>query len=278
MSKLYPQKIAIFVPLLLVVMLAGCSHHKTNRGHLLRGDWAVEYNRTPWIGTSHDDCEPPYQNVSEEPQNRKTLFGCLKKESNDKKHRGLRRHCGMNQECTPQNPCCRTLGCGMWVDPDDPAMPSSHGGVTRACGLTPFCFPEKPCGLTLSCGKPVNGNGNVNGNVSVNVNPQTLMLPNAQALNGLGGLGGGTGRNPGIGNAQGMAPGTVVLPNGTVVHGMAANNMTTMRGMNPNGAAGAVPGTLVSRGIVPGASAITSGGMVAAIGVATPARGPTGVP
>jgi len=34
---------------------------------------------------------------------------------------------------------------------------------------------------------------------------------------------------------------------------------------------GAVPGTLVNRGIVPGASAITSGGMVAAIGVATPA-------
>jgi len=53
--------------------------------------------------------------------------------------------------------------------------------------------------------------------------------------------------------------------------------MPTVRGMSPtgimpNGAVGAVPGgTLVSRGIVPGASAITSGGMVAAIGVATPA-------
>ena len=65
--------------------------------------------------------------------------------------------------------------------------------------------------------------------------------------------------------------------------------MPTIRGMNtpglspggmssagivpqsPAGAPGAVQGTLVSRGIVPGASAITSGGIVAAIGVATPA-------
>jgi hypothetical protein len=90
--------------------------------------------------------------------------------------------------------------------------------------------------------------------------------------NGLSGLGGLTGQNLGIGSA----PGTVVLPNGTVVNGMAANSVATIRGMSPSGmptggTAGAVPGTLVSRGLVPGASAVTSGGMVAAIGVSTPA-------
>ena len=271
MPKLSPPKILIIVSLLLAVV-AGCTHQKTRRGHLLRGDWAVEYNRTPWIGTSADCCEPPYQDVGEEPQSRKKLFDCLKKDGDEKKQKGFRRHCGRTKQCTPQNPCCRTLGCGMWVDPDDPVMPSSHGGATRACGLTPFCFPEKPCGLTPNCGKPVNGN----------VNPQTLSMANAQALNGFGG---GIDRNFGIGNTSR----TVVLPNGTVVNGMTANGMmsngvavnngATIRGMSPSGAAsgeiagfaGAVPGALVSRGIVPGASAITSGGMVAAIGVATPA-------
>jgi len=226
-----PAKIALFISLGLAVLVAGCSHHKTNRGHLLRGDWAVEYNRTPWIGTS-PDAEPTYQEVADESKSRKTLFDCLSKDGNEKKQ-GLRRHCGMKKDCTPKNPCCRTLGCGMWVDPNDPAMPSSHGGAARACGLTPFCFPEKPCGLTPGCGKPGNGAMNVN----VNANPQTL-----------------------------------VMPNGQVVNNMAVNGMPTMRGMSPGTVPGTlVPGTLVSRGIVPGASRITSGGMVAAIGVATPA-------
>jgi len=287
MSKLSPPPIIVFVALLLAVV-AGCTHQKTNRGHLFRGDWAVEYNRTPWIGTSPDSGDTPYQNVGEETKSRKKFFDCLMKDGNEQQQRqGVRRYCGKNRGCTPQNPCCRTLGCGMWVDPDDPVMPSSHGGTTRACGLTPFCFPEKPCGLTPNCGKPVN----------VNVNPQTLMMTNPQALNGLGGL---AGRNLGIGNALG----TTVLPNGAVVNGitangmavngmtangmatngmavsgMTANGMATIRGTSPGrvaaggaaGSAGVVPGTLVSRGIVPGASAITSGGMVAAIGVATPA-------
>ena len=64
-------------------------------------------------------------------------------------------------------------------------------------------------------------------------------------------------------------------PTGTIVNGGIPNG-SVLNGNTPGGLVGAVPGTvvsgsLVSRGIVPGASAITSGGMVAAIGVSTPA-------
>ena len=63
----------------------------------------------------------------------------------------------------------------------------------------------------------------------------------------------------GMGTVRGMSP-TRIVPNGM-----------GLTGMLPGGAIGATSGAaLVSRGIVPGASAITSGGMVAAIGVATP--------
>ena len=91
--------------------------------------------------------------------------------------------------------------------------------------------------------------------------------------------------NMGSGSAAAMQNGTAIIrgmnPTGTMSNGMLPNGMTSTgvmpNGMIPNGAmpgktAGVVPGaTLVSRGIVPGASAITSGGMVVAIGVATPA-------
>jgi hypothetical protein len=259
MSKLFPQKSIIIVPLLLVLLLAGCTHQKTKRGHLFRGDWAFEYNRTPWIGcpTGSDCPDAECQDVGKTKS--RGLFACLKKDSNERNRKGLRRHCAMNAGCTQKNPCCRTLGCGMWIDSDDSVLPASLGGSTRACGLTPFCFPHSPCRLVPNCGKPMS-------------NPQTLALADQQALSGLGGMGivGGGINGGGI--------------NGTV-NGM-TNGMPTVRGMspgggiNPNRVMGTSPaGTYVSRGIVPGASAITSGGMVAAIGVATPAGTmmPTGV-
>jgi hypothetical protein len=105
------------------------------------------------------------------------------------------------------------------------------------------------------------------------MSPQTLTLMNQQANGGLGGL---AGHNGAIGTAGNASLLNTVLPKG-----MATNGTATVRGMSPNGVMpggvgtgviGATPpGTLVSRGIVPGASAITTGGMVAAIGVATPA-------
>ena len=294
MSRLFPPQIVITIALLLVVSLAGCSHQKTKRGHLFRGDWAVEYNRTPWIG-----CPPDSGYSDEEDAENRSLFSCLAKDGKGKSQKRFRHHCAQNAQCSPKEPCCRTLGCGMWVDPNDPAMNATLGGAAKACGLLPFCSPQKPCCLTPNCGRPVN----------VNVNPQTLMLANQNAgmpgRNPLQGIFPGNadamqngvqnGMQNGTGTIRGMNPaGTIpngllpngitpnaVLPNGMLQNGMlpngmAPNGMSTMHGGTVGAVqgtmSGAMPGaTLVSRGIVPGASAITSGGMVAAIGVATPA-------
>jgi hypothetical protein len=287
-----PKKICIFLVLVLAVTLSGCTHQKTLRGHLLRGDWAIEYNRTPWIG-----CPPDSGCPDDEDSESGGLFSCLKKDD-EKMKKGFRRHCAMNAECTPKNPCSRTLGCGMWVTPSDSSTVASLGGAAKACGITPFCSPQKPCNLTPHCGKPVN----------VNVNAQTMML--ASQNGSAGSLGGMYGGNA----ATGAASGNIALSNGIANGGVGGGTgngmsggmgMATIRGMNPmtmnpatvnsmamapNGAmipngtvagraVGAIPGSLVSRGIVPGASTITTGGMVAAIGVATPAgtMTPTGV-
>jgi len=216
MLNIFPPKIVIAFALLSVIVLTGCMHQKTNRGHLVRGDWAIEYNRTPWIGCPDDaDCEHEGE--------RKGLFSCLK-DREGAANRAFRRHCATIPGCTSEEPCCRTLGCGMWVEPTDE-------NAVRVCGLTPFCFAQKPCGLTPNCGKP-----------NVTVHPHTLMHASPS------------------------------IPGGHVLGGHLLGGMSAVRGMNPAMPAPAMmPGTLVSRGIVPGASAITSGGMVAAIGVATPA-------
>ena len=247
MSTLFTEKLFIFFTLLLAVVFVGCSHHKTNRGHLLRGDWAIEYNRTPWVGC------PPDSGCPEEPEKKcGGLLSCLKKDDDEKKKKGVRRHCGMRRGCTQFNPCCQMLGCGMWVEPGDSvigdstisvsASPAVFGGTVNICGLTPFCTPQKPCGLTPNCGK------------SISSTAQTLV--NLQTSNG-NGLG-----SAAMGN---MATVRGMSPNGIMANGVAG----TVPGTPIN--RGIVPGSLVSRGIVPGASAITSGGMVAAIGVATPA-------
>ncbi|MDR0521564.1 MAG: hypothetical protein LBH00_06895 [Planctomycetaceae bacterium] len=249
------------VALLCAAGLIGCSHSKTNRGHLFRCDWAFEYNRTPWIGCPADS------GIDEEKQGC-GLFDCFRKEKDGKK--GYRRHCGQTPNCTAQNPCCRTLGCGMWVDPAETQTAMvALGGTAKACGLTPFCSPQKPCGLTPHCGKPV----------SVNVHPQTLLL-NGQT-------GGAANGQPGGGYTVSGVPGATL--NGLTGRTFAAGNPPpsagfagVVRGMSPGGAgyiesppgSGGMPMPvpLVSRGIVPGASLITNnGGVVAAIGVATPA-------
>ena len=272
MSDIIPPKIAIFIAFLLGFALFGCSHQKTQRGHLLRGDWAVEYNRTPWIGMPPDSV---YQEVNDEkgPPPLHSLFSCLgNKDDKDKNRKRFRHHCAQNTECSAKEPCCRTLGCGMWVDPDDPAamQQATFGGAAVACGLLPFCTTQKPCCLTPNCGRPAN----------VNVNPQTLMMANPNANMPGAGM-------PGRNVLQGVAPGNAAsVQNSTVQNGMGIG-MGVVRGMSPTGmpSTGMMPnaavsgGTLVSRGIVPGASAVSTGGMVAAIGVATPAgtMTPTGV-
>ena len=291
MSNLIPPKVTISFALLLVVALVGCNHQKTQRGHLFRGDWAIEYNRTPWVGCPPDS---GYRGVGYQEPDKKAkkwgLFTCLTKEnseSNDKNRKRFRHHCAQNGACSTQEPCCRTLGCGMWIDPEDPTTFATLGGTARACGLLPFCTPQKPCCLTPNCGRPV----------SVNVNPQTLMMTNQNAstlgrnvISGItpgnaammqgvmqdgmqSGMNGSTaiirGMNPTGTLLNGMTP-SGILPNGVAPSGMLPNGMP-LNGTMSGGIATAVPGvTLVSRGIVPGASAITSGGMVAAIGVATP--------
>ena len=232
---------------LVLLLLVGCTASKTDRGYLFRHESAWEVNRTPWIGC------PPDSNCD----GQGGFFDCLKKDNGDGKScKKFRRHCGVTTDCTARNPCCKTLGCGMWVDPCEPM---STGSPARACGLTPFCSPMKPCGLTPYCGK------------HAAMVPNTLMLGNSTVMNG------------------GIIPNTMVLPSSTpnipsnipqptlVPPGSPAPAKAPAIA-GPNGMRiGAVParpipgGTLVSMGIVPGVSTITTGGLVAAAGVATPA-------
>ena len=237
------------VTVLVLLFFVGCSASKTDRGYLIRHESAWEVNRTPWIGC------PPDSHCDGEKKN--GFFDCLKKDSGGGKScQKFRRHCGVTPDCMAKNPCCKTLGCGMWVDPCEPM---TTGSPARACGLTPFCSPMKPCSLTPYCGKPTA------------MVPNTLMLGNAAVMNG------------------GIIPNTMVMPSSptpTVPQPTLAppgsptpTKSPTVAG--PNGMRiGAAPnrqlpggagGMLVSMGIVPGVSTVTTGGLVAAAGVATPA-------
>ena len=235
------------VTVLVLLFFVGCSASKTDRGYLIRHESAWEVNRTPWIGC------PPDSHCDGEKKS--GFFDCLKKDSGGGKScKKFRRHCGVTPDCMAKNPCCKTLGCGMWIDPSEPM---TTGNLARACGLTPFCSPMKPCSLTPYCGKPAA--------------PNTLMLGNAAVMNG------------------GIIPNTMVMPSSTTVPqptlappappAPSTARPPTIAG--PNGMrVGAVPnrpvpggtgGMLVSMGIVPGVSTVTTGGLVAAAGVATPA-------
>ena len=244
---------------LVLWLLGGCSAHKTDRGYLIRHESAWEVNRTPWIGC------PPDSNCDGEQSG---FFDCLKKDNGDgRSGKKFRRHCGVTPDCSAKNPCCKTLGCGMWVDPGEPMV---AGSPARACGLTPFCSPMKPCGLTPYCGKPGGGMGGGMGMMS----PNTLMLGNSAMVSG------------------GFIPNTVVMPTPTPTipqptlapsGSTSPSKVPTVAGPNgmrigttpnrfPNGPIpGSAGGTLISMGVVPGVSTITTGGLVAAAGVATPA-------
>ena len=231
---------SIIVSILIFLFLGGCSAQKTDRGYLIRHESAWELNRTPWIGC------PPDSHCDE---GKSGFFDCLKKDSgNGKGCKKFRRHCGVTPDCLAKNPCCKTLGCGMWVDPCEPMV---AGSPARACGLTPFCSPMKPCSLTPYCAKPgpvapnalVLGNmGTMNGGFIPNTmsTPQPTLAP------------------PTVPSQTPTKPPTIAGPNGMRI-GTAPNRFPVPGGM------------LVSMGIVPGVSAIATGGLVAAAGVATPA-------
>ena len=246
-TKLFRFQI-LFVLLLAVMVTVGCSHKKTNRGHLYRCEWAFEHNRTPWIGCPPDSGCDDERGCGECCGNKKKgLLDCLKRDSgecscscdNQKNNKGFRRHCGLNPECTSKKPCCRTLGCGMWIDPADPNTFASLGNGAKACGLTPFCSPMKPCCLTPNCGRVTN---------QAMMNQQMLMLGN---------MGGGMAMpNPPMT--------TPVIP--TPVTPKSSPEMEKKKTPTVAGPTG----LLISRGIVPGVSTITTGGVVAAAGVATP--------
>lgn len=207
----------------MLVVQAGCSHKKTNRGHLFRCDWAFEYNRTPWIG-----CPPESGCDDERGCNIEGCKGCSGK--------GFRRHCGQTPECSPKKPCCRTLGCGMWIDPSDPNSFAGLGQGIKACGLTPFCSPMKPCCLTPMCGR-------------VTMSPQTVVLGNS---------------------AMPMPVTRPALPTPTPTQKKEVPPAPDTKQRKAPTVAGP-NGLLISMGIVPGVSMITNGGVVVANGVATPA-------
>jgi hypothetical protein len=205
---------------LILCVSTGCSFCQTKRGHLIRCEWAIEHNRVPWIGcpptSGYDDDEDGDDGKS------CGLMECLKG-GKDGRKRGFRWHCGRHAECTAQQPCCKTLGCGMWIDPNEPQSFAQLGGGAKACGLTPFCSPMKPCGLTPQCGKPA----------AINVNPQMFLTNRGNTPAGQMPFGG---------------QGTIQIP---------------PQAMQMQGA-------LVTKGIVPGISTVSTGGVVSAIGVSTP--------
>jgi hypothetical protein len=260
----FSNALILLFAIVLAFGLVGCSHKKTNRGHLFRCDWAFEYNRTPWVGCPPDSgCDDEnscnIEGCEKCSSGKRGLLDCLKKGNDQncsceghKKNKGFRRHCGLKPECTAKNPCCRTLGCGMWIDPADPNSFAGIGNGAKACGLTPFCSPMKPCGLTPNCGRAANPNS---------MNQQMLMLGN----NGM------------------VLPGIATTPSAT----MPSNFPTPIPSkktietppvqsppIQPNSKTPALAGPnglLISMGIVPGVSTITTGGVVAAAGVTTPA-------
>gem|GEM_PF-2532266 len=236
--KLSTQKsIATFaavIALALTTALTGCSCTKSKDGLIFRSNWTFEYNRPDKCECSDDaeGCDTPGCK-------QKKLFSCLAKDRDGKST--TRRYCGTLPGCSSKTPCYRTLGCGMLIESGEQTIINvAQGEGLRVCAMTPFCFPQKPCGLMPNCGKPMDGNAGIG---SVNLNSHLNSHLNGQL------------------NTQTLALGGMPA---------AIRSMNTAGNM-PNPQVGAVPGTLVSRGIVPGASAIISGGMVAAIGVATPA-------
>ncbi|GHT41894.1 hypothetical protein FACS189443_4250 [Planctomycetales bacterium] len=235
--------------MLSLLVFAGCTCSQTKRGHLIRCEWAIEHNRVPWIGC------PPTSGYDDDGNaddgGSGGLFKCL-----DGKRKGFRWHCGTSPNCSAKNPCCKTLGCGMWVDPNNPNAFANLGGKPVACGLTPFCSPMKPCGLTPNCGK----------RAETQMNPQMIALAqqglNPQSAKGLTLSPAGQTLPNGIPNGfQNGAPTGSVSVNGQNIP--LTQNQAVQRQM--------MQGALVGKGIVPGISTVSTGGTVAAIGVSTPA-------
>ena len=282
-------KTAVVLMFLLSITLSGCSYKKTKSGHIVRSDWTFEVNRSFKSGC-------PDEGDDEDSQGRKKLFNCLAK---DRDGMPIRRHCAAHPGCCSKTPCYRTLGCGMIIEANDAdVMQMMQNGSIRFCGVTPFCFAHKPCGLLPQCGKPAEGS--VQQNNAANTGGAQAVAPPSTALSGLAAppslattLGATVGMptsagmmspamnpamspamNP-VGIASGLVAGTVQagpMQAGSIQAGtvpIAGNAGVGQAGPRMSGSR--IPGTLVSRGIVPGASALSSGGTVAAIGVTTPA-------
>lgn len=61
--------------LTLLVITSGCSLHHEKRGVIVRGDWALEFNRTPYIGgSSCSDCEATGENCEHKKKGFCSLF------------------------------------------------------------------------------------------------------------------------------------------------------------------------------------------------------------
>lgn len=235
-AKMFRPSLILLVFLgvgLIIVGQSGCSHKKTNRGHLFRCDWAFEYNRTPWIGC------PPDSGCDDERSCSCGLGDCSGKNCSNK---GFRRHCGLNPECTAKKPCCRNLGCGMWIDPSNPNSFAGMGTGAKACGMTPFCSPMKPCCLTPLCGR-------------TSTNSPMMLGSQGMMMEGVPGV---PTTVPSV--SPGMTP-TSVQQKGDSKQEKPTQKPPTMAGPT---------GLLISQGIVPGVSTITTGGVVAAAGVSTP--------
>ncbi len=216
---------------------------------MVRGDWAIEFNRTPWVGCPPDVGCNDKRTCGGENCPGGCAEGCA--ESGNTKQ-GFRRHCGLHQGCTAERPCCKTLGCGMWVDSSDPNSFAALGTTVKACGLTPFCSPMKPCGLTPNCGR---------------IDPvavQSLMLQNAILQRGSVQNGAQNDPQNGV-QRPGQTP--QQTPSPSLLQTPPPPQTTPT---NAPVAVGIPNNLLITKGIVPGVSAIQGGGLVAAAGVSTP--------
>ncbi|MGL4942613.1 MAG: hypothetical protein ACRC46_05415 [Thermoguttaceae bacterium] len=195
-----------------IVSTSGCGLcKKYKRGMILRGDWAVEINRTPWVGCPADvgcdgksgPCEDASCDEPSSPQKKLlSLFRRGDAKGETEKRHGFRIACGKRRGCRSQSPCRLSPICGSFFDMDKPnpvilammrngqipipmdvpgvmdlvvgagpASPSTMGGGMQAMSSLQ---PMSPM-MANSGGLPVFANGGIGSNANSGILAQQIL-------------------------------------------------------------------------------------------------------
>lgn len=126
--------IVLLVVATLAVASSGCGLcKKYKRGMILRGDWAVEINRTPWVGCPADvGCSGAAGSADHTcgdgcgeaklPAHKKLLSFFNRDDNKEKRETrpGFRIACGKRRGCRSQSPCRLSPLCGSFFDMNKP--------------------------------------------------------------------------------------------------------------------------------------------------------------